>query len=298
MDITSLKTVLLVETHGSFAGAARTMSADPSSVSRVVANVEAELGIRLFQRTTRRLTVTEEGHIYLQKLAPLLDEMAAAKEAALGHRRHPKGVLKMTASVAFSCELIVPLLPAFRDLYPDITVDLNSSDANLDLIEHGIDLAVRLAPAPKGDLISSRLMKTTYKVVASPAYLARHPVAGPPSVLKDHECLRFALPGFQDHWHFERVGGTRVDVPISGKSLFSNALALRDATRCGMGIALLADWLVQDDLRSGRLTDVFPDVRCTATDFDTAAWLLYPSRTYLPSKVRVMIDFLRGHLAA
>ncbi|MEM8839118.1 MAG: LysR substrate-binding domain-containing protein, partial [Pseudomonadota bacterium] len=194
MDISSLKVVLLVEAQGSLAGAARVLGVDPSSISRIVSSVESELGIRLFQRTTRRLVVTDEGRTYLQRLGPLLEEMDAAREEATGKRSLPTGILRLTASTAFSTEVIVPHLPEFRKRYPDIAIDLISHDANLDLVENQIDLAIRLAPVPKGDLISTRLMTTAYRVVASPAYLKRHPVGGAPSDVASHDCLRFALP--------------------------------------------------------------------------------------------------------
>ena len=296
MDIASLKTVLLVQSQGSLAGAARVLDIDPSSVSRIVAGVEAELGIRLFQRTTRRLTETEEGQTYLQRLAPLIDEMDAAQEAATGKRIQPAGLLRMTASVAFSYEMIVPLLPEFQSRFPDITIDLQGSDSNLDLVENGIDLAIRLAPAPKGDLISTRLVRTIYKVVASPEYMIGKDLADDPFNLQSLNCLRFALPSFQNQWRFQKNDDPPFSVPINGTLMISNALALRKAARMGMGVALLADWLIRDDLQTGRLLELFPGHHCTATDFETAAWGLYPSRAYLPRKVRVMVDFLRTGL--
>lgn len=296
MEIAALKTVLLVETHGSLAGAARALDVDPSSVSRTVSTVEAELGVRLFQRTTRRLTVTDEGRVYLDRLAPLLDEMEAAREAAVGQRGAPAGTLRLTASIAFATEIIVPLLPAFQTRYPRIAVDLLTSDANLDLVENSIDLAIRLAPAPTGDLISTRLMTTAYRVVASPGFAARHAMGDDPTILTRLNCLRFALPNFPDRWLFRRGEAAPLAVPVSGSFVASNALTLRKAACAGMGAALLADWMIRDALASGALVDLFPAYACTATTFDTAAWALYPTRSYLPRKVRVMIDHLRDRL--
>lgn len=296
MEVASLKAILLVQAHGSIAGAARALDVDPSSVSRTVAAVEADLRIRLFQRTTRRLTVTEEGQAYLGRLAPLLEEFDAAREAARGMRGKPGGLLRMTASVAFAHEVIVPLLPAFQKRFPDIRVDLQSSDANLDLIENAIDLAIRLAPAPKGDLVSTRLMTTRYRVVASPGFLANQDHVENPDALAEMNCLRFALPGLQDRWRFRKEGRAPFDVPVQGNLLFSNALALRRAAIMGLGVAILADWLIRDDLGDGKLVALCPDFECTASDFETAAWALYPNRSYLPQKVRVMIDFLKQNM--
>lgn len=296
MDTELLKTVALVARHGSFAAAARVSGVDPSSVSRAVANAEAALGLRLFQRTTRSLTITEEGEIYLRRIAPLLEELDAAREAATKALRQPSGTLKMTASVAFAHECVVPHLRAFLDRYPDIAVELLPTDANLDVAANGIDLAIRLASAPTGDLISTRLLQTRYVVCASPDYLDTHTPIRTPEDLTAHECLRFALPEFRTRWRFRRDGGEPLEVPVNGRTIIANALSLRQAAIDGLGPVLLADWLVDRDLGEGRLVNLFPDHDCTATEFDTGAWALYPSRSFLPRKVRAMIDFLREKL--
>ena len=297
MDIETLRTVVLVAQQGSFAAAARVMNVDPSSVSRAVASAEAAIGLRLFQRTTRSLTVTEEGDVYLRRIAPLLEELEHAREAATKSLRAPSGTLKMTASVAFAHECIVPHLADFHRRFPDVSVELLPTDANLDVAANGIDLAVRLASAPKGDLISTRLIQTRYIVSASPDYIAQNPSIERPEDLSDHNCLRFALPEFRTRWRFRQGDADVIDVPVSGHTVIANALSLRRAAVDGLGPVLLADWLVDRDFQAGRLIDLFPDFECTATDFDTGAWALYPSRSFLPRKVRVMIDFLRKTLA-
>lgn len=296
MEIETLKTVVLVAQQGSFAAAARVLNVDPSSVSRAVASAEAALGLRVFQRTTRSLAVTEEGEIYLRRIAPLLDELEQAREVATRAVHVPSGTLKMTASVAFAHECIVPHLQAFHALYPEVSVELLPTDANLDVTANGIDLAIRLAAAPKGDLISTRLLATRYRVCAAPAYLSKHGPIEIPQDLARHACLRFALPDYRTRWRFRRGEAAAFEVPVSGKTIIANALALRRAAVDGLGPVLLADWLVRADLATGRLVDLFPDYDCTATEFETGAWALYPSRSYLPRKVRVMIDFLRAQL--
>jgi DNA-binding transcriptional LysR family regulator len=296
MDTELLKTMMLVAQHGSLASAARVMAVDPSSVSRAVANAEAALGLRLFQRTTRSLTITEDGEIYLRRIAPLLEELDAAREAATKAQRGPSGTLKMTASVAFAHECIVPHLSAFHARYPEISIELLPTDATLDIAAEGIDLAIRLAAAPSGDLISTRLLRTRYVVCASPDYLARHPPIRAPADLADHECLRFALPEFRTRWRFRSDGVEPFEVPVSGRTIIANALSLCRLAVEGLGPVLLADWLVERDIAAGLLVDLFPDHDCTATEFDTGAWALYPSRSFLPRKVRAMIDFLREAL--
>lgn len=296
MNINDLKIVSLVAEQGSFAAASRVLSVDPSSVSRTVAAVEARLGLRLFRRSTRSLSATEEGKIYLSRLRPLLDELDQAQDAAREVSRRPSGTLRLTASVAFAHKCIVPHLSDFQALYPDIALEILPSDANLDLTANAIDLAIRLAPSPSGDLVSTKLMGTVYRVIASPEYLSRSGPLSKPEDLQAHNCLRFALPEFRTRWRFRSGGDAPTDVPVSGNLIIANALSLRQAALNGLGPALLANWLINDDIARGTLVDLFPDTDCTATEFDTAAWALYPSRSYLPSKVRVAIDFLREKL--
>ena len=164
-----------------------------------------------------------------------------------------------------------------------------------DLIADRIDLAIRLAPSYRGDVVGSKLFATRYRIAASPAYLAREGTPKKPGDLSDRSCLLFPLPGFRDRWLFRR-GTALEEVPVQGNLILSTALALRSAALDGLGPVLLADWHLDDDIAQGRLVDLFPHHEVTATTFDTAAWLLYPSRNYLPHKVRATIEFLRKHL--
>jgi DNA-binding transcriptional LysR family regulator len=155
----------------------------------------------------------------------------------------------------------------------------------------------RLAPRIEGDFIASRLLRTRYRVCVSPGYLAEAPRLVTPSDLSAHRCLVSALPEFRSRWKFQDDSGDTTEISVTGDLATTNAIALRDCAIAAMGPALLADWLVDADLRSGRLVDVFPGYRVTATNFDTGVWIVYPSREWLPKKVRTTIDFFRNHLA-
>ena len=296
MDLDHLALVLRTAELGSFSAVAREADLAPSSVSRAVAAVEDRLGLRVFQRSSRALSLTAEGEAYLRRVAPLVEEMRAARREARADRVRPAGRLRLTASVAYGARRIVPLLPRLREAAPDLTVELILSDANLDLVADRVDLAVRLAPAPEGELISSRLHGTRYRVVASPDWVEAHGAPSAPDDLMQVDCLRTTLSGYRDAWTF-RAGpdAPAATVPVRGPVLISNALALHEAACVGLGPALLADWLIDDAFAEGRLVDLFPGHEATATTFETAAWLLYPSRTYLPAKVRATIDLLRAH---
>lgn len=296
MNIEQMRLLLAVAKRGSFAAVAKERDMDPSSVSRAIADLEDELGFRLFQRSTRSMALTEAGDMYLTRLEPLLDELDHAREAAAQITQAPQGLLRLTASVAFGQMCIVPLLGEFQARYPDLKVECLFSDANLDLVAERLDLAVRLAPAIDGDAVIAKLMDTRYGVYASPEYLARHAPLHQPSDLSEHKVLLFNLRAYRTHWLFRDAGGHETRVAIAGDLTFAPAGALLAATLAGLGPALLPDWLIADALAKGLLVPLFPGHAATATTFDTAAWLVYPSRSYLPSKVRVMADFLRERL--
>jgi len=280
-----------VARSGSFAAVAKARDMDPSSISRAIAGLEATLGVRLFQRTTRRMSLTEAGEIYLSRAVPLIEDLATVQVEVLQGRTTPKGNLRLTASVTFGQQAIMPLLPDFQRAFPEITLECIFTDANVDLVADRI--AVRLAPAVEGDVIATKLMETQYRVVASPEYVHTHGHPQTPKDLADRDCIRFTLRDWRSHWRFKDADDNVEEVPVNGPLVLSPVAALRDAALTGMGPALLADWLVDQDIRDGRLVDLFPDLQATATTFDTAAWILYPSRAYLPAKTRAMIDFMK-----
>jgi DNA-binding transcriptional LysR family regulator len=296
MNVDALRLFAETARRGSFAAIAKDRDLDPSSVSRVIAGLEADLGLRLFQRTTRRMTLTEAGDIYLRKIEPLLDELDRARDEALNVSRIPSGTLRLSASVTFGQIRLLPLLPAFRKFYPDLKLDLVFTDANVDLVAERIDLAIRLAPAVEGDLIATKLVDTHYRIVASQSYRQSASPLTKPSDLANHKCLLFPFRAFRNNWFFRDGRGRIEEIPIQSDITISNALGLREAAIAGLGPTLLPDWLVGNDIKEGRLIDLFPGHEVTATTFETAAWLIYPSRVYLPNKVRVMIDFLKENL--
>ena len=297
MDIETLRIFVRVARRGSFAVVARDCDTDPSSISRAIAALEDELQVRLLQRSTRRMTLTEAGAKYLARLAPLLEELDQARDDALVASAKPIGTIRLTASVAFGQKCIATLLPKLRNAFPDLGVDLVLTDSNLDLVSEGIDLAVRLGPSRDSALIGVKLVETRYHVCASPIYLARSRQEkrslAKPADLSAHRCLLLNLPDYRSRWLFRDSLGTMSEIAVDGDVLISSPLVLLTCALEGMGPALLADWMVKDELIKGKLVDLFPEHAVAATDFETAAWLLYPSRTYLPRKVRVVIDFLR-----
>ncbi|ARN22188.1 LysR family transcriptional regulator [Piscinibacter gummiphilus] len=299
MDLDQLRTFIEVVRQGSFAGAARFLNLEPSKVTRAVAALEAELGVRLLQRTTRQLSLTEGGESYLAQVSPLLTELDLAAEELRAGSGQLRGLVRITASVAFGQTVLVPLLPELHRRHPGLELDLMLTDAVVDLVSQRVDIALRLGPAVNSSLVGQRQRDVRFRVVASPAYLKRHGRPRQPVDLADCSCLRFPLPGFRALWRFRSASGGQVEeVPIQGWLVASTALALRQAALDGLGPALLADWLIDKDLLAGRLVDLFPDLEATATDFDSAVWLLYAAREkQLPKRVQSVLALLREHLS-
>lgn len=224
----------------------------------------------------------------------LLDGLDRAGDEARSTTGAVRGTVRLTTSVAYGQTVIVPLLPALHELHPDLEIELLLTDTVVDLVAQGVDLAVRLGPVVDASLVGMQLRRVRYRVVAGPAYLQRHGRPRTPADLSACDCLRFPLPGFRTQWKFRAPEGDLEVVDVKGWLVLSTALALRRASLDGLGPALLADWLVGADIARGDLVDLFPDHEVTATEFDSAVWLLYASRTHLPRRVREVIGFLKG----
>lgn len=296
MDTRLFHKFLEVARVGSFAAAARSLDVDPSVVSRAVSQLEAELGVRLFQRSTRSLALTEAGERFRNRIEGVVAELDQICEEIGPSTMTSRGKLCISASVAFGQTCLVPLLEEFFEIYPDIKLELKLTDRNVDLVSERVDLAIRLAPILEIDVIAAKLMNTHYGVYASPAYI--HTSKAPDNIedLAACDTVCFDIPEFRKRWIFRDRNGRMKEVQLKPRIVISNALGVRDATLQGLGVALLPSWLVSDEVKSGKLVNVFPDYEVAATDFDTAAWLIYPSRSFLPQKTRLAIDFLRSKL--
>lgn len=307
MDVQQLKVFAEVARRGSFAAASRHLDLAPSAVTRAVAALEAQLDARLLQRTTRQVSLTEAGAEFLQRIEPVLHELAAAVDAVQEHSGELRGSVRITASVGFGQAVLVPLLPALHKRHPGLSLDLMLTDAVVDLVAQQVDLALRLGPSIDSSMIGFRLRPVRYRVVASPAYLRRHGRPRTPADLANCACLRFPLPGFRTAWTFRPLLGDKAPagteqpgtetVHVSGWMMASTSLALHRAALDGLGPAMLADWLVDADVEAGRLVNLFPRHEASATDFDSAVWLLYASRSHLPARVRGVVEFLKEALS-
>lgn len=297
MEIETLRTFVEVMKAGSFAAAARRMEVDPSAVSRTVASLENALGARLFHRTTRRLSPTEAASAYFDRIAPLIDELERAATLAADTGEELRGTLRITAAVTFAQANVVPILPEFARRHPELTFDLVLTDKILDLVEERIDVALRLGVLPDSSFIAQRLCDMHYVVAASPEYVRKRGKPETPEDLGRHDCLRYPMQGFGARWRFRRGDEPIVEVPVRGRVVASNGVALRQCAVAGMGILMLPRWNVAQELAEGTLVELLEDHEATASEFDAAVWMLYPSRSYLPRKVRVLAEYLKSSFA-
>ncbi|MEL6919423.1 MAG: LysR family transcriptional regulator [Pseudomonadota bacterium] len=297
MDLKDLQVVISVAQLGSFAAAARARFVDPSVVSRIVSSVEGELGVRLFHRTTRTLNVTSAGLRYIQRIEPLIADMALAADDLTTETETVRGKVRMSAPVSIGRALVVPRLNALRNAHPELSLECVFSDQVTDLVSEGLDLAIRMAPSVSGDLVCTKLRQTRYRVVASRDWVQAKDLITLPEDLTQHDCVLFSLPGFSERWMFRDRDNKIQEVPVSGTFSFSNGDSVVDAMLSGLGPALLTDVLIEKHLAEGRCLDLFPYHQVAATAFDTAAWIVFPSRHYLPRKTRAVIDFLKTEIS-
>lgn len=292
MDIHTLKLFMEVMEKRSFAEVARSRNIDPSSVSRAIAKLESELGIKLLQRSTRRLQPTEAGAIYYGRVAPIISEIEIAAQMATDVGRNPTGTLRITASSVFCEKQIVPLLPEFTQRYPTLRMEIILTDAYLDLIEERIDVAVRLGTLEDSSYMVRKLRPMEFYICASPHYLEKYGEPHKPAHIEEHDCLLFPRQGHNLNWLFKNKTGKVIEISVNGKYLLTNSLAIQQCALAGMGLTLLPDWLVNEEIRLGNLVRLFPDYEVTATDYQSSIWLLYPSRDYIPQKTKILIDYL------
>jgi DNA-binding transcriptional LysR family regulator len=292
MNLGNLQLFVEVVRRGSFAAVARDRDSAPSSVSRAIRSLETELGVRLFQRSTRRLELTEVGQQYFASVEGLIEELRRAGEQATELTETPSGTLRVTAPVTFGQIGIIPLLPEFTRRYPALDIELVLTDNQLDLLVERIDVAIRLGSLSDSAYVATRLCSEPFVVCASPDYLARSGRPGEPAELSHHDCLRLHLVDYST-WQFRHPSGRVENVAIRSRVVISNALALKQCALADMGITLLPRWVVQRELASGELTELFGDYAVGANSFEVPVWLLYPSRPYLPLKVRVFADYVR-----
>ncbi|NYF35430.1 LysR family transcriptional regulator [Stenotrophomonas sp. JAI102] len=279
--------VRVVETGG-FSAAARSLELSPSAVSKLVSRLEQRLGTRLLQRSTRQLQLTQEGCAFYERGLRVLADLDEAERCASAHAA-PRGRLRVNANVPFGQHFLLPLLPSFLALHPQVAVDLVLTDEVIDLLEQRTDVAVRAGPLKSSSLVARRLGATRMMIVAAPGYAARHGLPEDADALLAHNRLDIGHPRAYTGWPLELNGERRV-VPTEGNVRASDGEALRRLVLGGVGIARLAAFQVQADVAAGRLLPVLE--HANPGDLEEVHAVFQGQGGYLPLRVRALLDFL------
>lgn len=277
--------------QGSMAAAARRLDCSRAQVSKLLAELESGLGARLFERTTRRLSLTPAGEAFYPHALRVLADLQAAEQAVQELRTEPRGILRVTAPVTLGRLYIAPLLPQLAARHPELRCELVLNDRVVDLFEQGFDLALRLTDTPPADLVARPLAATRRLICASPDYLARRGVPATAADLADHDCFAYARARSDSRWHLRGPQGS-VEIAVRGPFQINHVEAIRDAVLAGYGIAILPTYLVASELRNGRLRPVLADHEAL-TSFGSHLYACFPgSRVQLP-KLKVFLAALQ-----
>lgn len=271
-----------------FARAADVLETSPANVTRYVAELEAHLGARLLNRTSRRLSLTEAGTALYQRLRQVLDDVAEAEAAASADSRAPRGRLRINAPLSFGVLHLAPLWPHFMAAYPEVELDISLSDRVVDLVDEGYDLAIRISRGGSQTHVARKLATSRNIVCAAPSYVAVHGTPVTPADLARHACIAYTLSPEPEEWPFLDVSGQPYGARIVPRFSTNNGDTVRAMALSGQALAWLPTFLAGDDLRAGRLVSLMPDHPLPPI----AVLAVYPSRRHLSAKVRAMVDFL------
>jgi DNA-binding transcriptional LysR family regulator len=287
--MTSMATFVKVVESGGFSAAARALSVSPSMATTHVQALEERLGVRLLNRSTRKVSLTEVGHAYYERCLQILAEADDADQIAQALQSTPRGTLRLNTSVAIP-PFLAPVIAEFTALYPDVTIAMTMTDRMIDLVDDGFDLAVRNMSIPDSSLVTRRVATYRFVVCGSPDYFVRRGTPQRPADLAHHNCLIYSRSQWGNDWRFAGPDGEQ-SIAVKGNLHANSDNALRLAAVHGQGVAMAPSFLVKDEIKSGRLVPVL-------TEFLQAEYsinAIYPHRHHLSAKVRSFIDLLAKH---
>lgn len=274
--------------NGSFTAAAERLGMSKSVVSKYVTRLENRLGARLLNRTTRRLSLTEVGRAFYERTQQGLQEIEDAEAEVSRLQGAVRGSLRLNAPMSFGILHIAPALSDFLARYPDITVELNLDDRQLDLVKGGFDVAIRIADLPDSSLVARRLGPCRHVVCAAPGYFKRRGVPRKPEDLRKHNAITFQYQDTPRQWHFRSPAGKVITVPVTGSLQANNSLALREALLQELGVTLTPTFMVGSDIATGMLQAVLSDY----PTLELSIYAVYPQRRHLSPKVRAFVEFM------
>ena len=277
---------------GSFVKAADALALSKAAISRYVVDMETRLGVRLLHRTTRRLSLTEEGQVFYARSKELLAELEQAEAEVTSRSEAATGLLRINAPFTFGNLHLAPLWGQFKALHPQVTLDITLADRLVDLVEEGYDVAIRIASLASSTLVSKRLATTRVVLCASPDYLQQHGTPVHPSELAAHAVISYTYWSGKDEWRFEGPNGP-VSVKTQPVILTNSGDTCRAAALAHQGIVLQPSFLVGPDLAAGTLVELMPTFRSV----ELGIYAVYPTRQHVSAKVRALVDFLQTHFS-
>lgn len=288
MDVLNgMKTYVAVVTMGSFTRAAERLDISKALTSKYVRQLEEHLGVRLLNRTTRRLSVTEVGEAYYQRCKQVLDDIEELESATSDQQAAPRGTLLISAPATFGEFYLARAVARYQEEYPEVSVDLVLSDRFVNIVDEGFDLAVRIGTLQDSSLIARRIAPSRVVVCASPDYLARKGVPHHPRELESHRCVVDTNLRSLDKWMFED-GGDVLAVKVKGRFRVNNAIAVREALLAGQGIGYVPTYAIGDELKNGKLAIILESFEGSGSGI----YAVYPHNRHLAAKVRTFVDFL------
>ena len=287
-----MQTFHAVVDAGSFVKAAEALSLSKAAVSRYVADMETRLGVRLLHRTTRRLSLTDEGQMFYARSKELLAELEEAEAEVSSRSEAATGLLRVNAPFTFGILQLAPLWGQFKALHPKVALDITLADRLVDLVEEGYDVAIRIATLASSTLVSQQLATTRMVLCSSPGYLAQHGRPTHPSELAAHAVIAYVYWATRDEWRFDGPGGA-VSVKTQPIMSTNNGDTCRALALAHQGVILQPSFLVGPDLAAGTLVELMPEYK----SLELGIYAVYPTRKHVPAKVRALVDFLQTHFS-
>jgi DNA-binding transcriptional LysR family regulator len=294
--LSAMKLFVRVVESGTISAAGRSLGLSTTAASKRIQDLEAALKVRLLQRTTRHVSLTEAGRHLYERLAVLLGELDAAISQAGDLHDRPAGVLRVVARRSFGMLHVVPALPSFHAAYPMVDVDLSLTEAVEIAPTHGVDVVIRLGRPAEKSVVAEPLASARRVLCASPLYLERHPPPSAPGDLDRHACLCYRREYEPAVWVFDAGRGRRLEIPVSGPLRSNSGEALRQAALDGLGLVLLPEWMVGQDLAEGRLMACLRDFEAYPAGYQAEIYAVYARGDFVPAKITAFVGHLRAHL--
>lgn len=291
-EVAEIQLFVKIVKAGNLSAAARALNSSPTAMSRSLSALESRLGVRLVTRTSRTFELTEEGYLFHERCERIVVDIAEAEAEATSHGKIVEGKLRIGAVMGIGRRLVAPLIARFAERYPGIQVHLNLSDSGMDVIDDGLDIALRVGLPADTSVIAKKILSTRRIVCASRAYLKRHGIPRRPEDLHEHNCIRLVRGRrIMDTWEFQEAG-KRFEVSINGTLTTTSGEVLHNWVRSGRGIGLKAVWDVQPDLDDGTIVECLNDFWCDEIDL----FAVCANRRHLPPRIRVFLDFIAVQL--